>query len=129
MSDQNPLVARVDALLARHREDEDEVPVLTEAVEPAEPDIGAAHLEALAAKIERAVLERLLAELDPVLEQRLAPALAELLDQSLRSLRDELTTNVRELVRVAVADAVQRELALRRKTEDPAEPPRDLSGT
>ena len=88
MSDQNPLVARVDALLARHREDEDEVPVLTETVEPAEPDIGAAHLEALAAKIERAVLERLLAELDPVLEQRLAPALAELLDQSLRSLRD-----------------------------------------
>lgn len=129
MNDHNPLVARVDALLARHREDEDEVPVLTEAVEPAEPEIGAAHLEALAAKIEHAVLERLLAELDPVLEQRLAPALGVPLEQALRGLRDELTANVRELVRAAVADAVQRELALRRKPADAAEPPRGPDGT
>lgn len=122
MTEHNPLVARVDALLARHREVEDEVPLLTETVEPAGPEPDTARLEALAAKIEHAVLERLLAELDPVLEERLAPTLAELLEHSLRGLRDELTTNVHELVRAAVADAVQRELALRRKPEDAAAP-------
>ena len=120
MSEHNPLVARVDALLARHREDQDEVPVLTETVEPAGTEPDAAQLEALAAKIERAVLERLLAELDPVLEERLAPILAALLEQALRGLRGELTTNVHELVRAAVAGAVQRELALRRRPEDAA---------
>lgn len=125
MTEHNPLVARVDALLARHREIEDEVPVLTETVEPAARGLEAARMEALAAKIERAVLERLLAELDPVLERRLAPTLADLLEQALRGLRNELTTNVHELVRAAVADAVQRELALRRKHEHAAEPQRD----
>lgn len=125
MIEHNPLVARVDALLARHREVEDEVPVLTETVEPAGPELDAARLEALAAKIEHAVLERLLAELDPVLEERLAPTLAELLEQALRGLRNELTASVRELVRAAVSDAVQRELALRRKPEDAAATPPD----
>lgn len=122
MTEHNPLVARVDALLARHRESEDEVPVLTEMVEPAEPDLDAERLELLAAQVERAVLERLLAELDPVLEQRLAPTLAELLEQALRGLRDELAASVHELVRGAVADALERELALRRKPADAAEP-------
>jgi hypothetical protein len=125
MTEQNPLVARVDALLARHREVEDEVPLLTEAVEPAGPGLDPARLEALAAKIERAVLERLLAELDPVLEERLAPTLADLLEQALLGLRNELAASVHELLRTAVADAVQRELALRRKHEDAPEPHRD----
>jgi hypothetical protein len=123
MTEHNPLVARVDALLARHREVEEEVPVLTETVEPTGPEPDAARLEAMAAKVERAVLERLLAELDPVLEERLAPTLAQLLEQALRGLREELTTNVHEMVRVAVADAVHRELALRRRPEDAAAPP------
>jgi hypothetical protein len=123
MTEHNPLVARVDALLARHREVEDEVPVLTETVEPAGPEPDAARLEALAAKIEHAVFERLLAELDPVLEERLAPTLAQLLEQALRGMRDELTTKVHELVGAAVADAVHRELALRRKPGEAARPP------
>lgn len=125
MTEHNPLVARVDALLARHREVEDEVPVLTETVEPAGPELDAARLEALAAKVERAVLERLLAELDPVLEQRLAPTLADLLEQALLGLRNELAATVHELVRTALADAVQRELALRRKHDDAREPHQD----
>ena len=124
MIEPNPLVARVDALLASHRRVEDDVPVLTETVDPAGPEIDAERLEALAARVERAVLERLLAELDPALEQHLAPKLAALFEQSQRALREELATNVRELVRTAVLDAVQRELALRRKPEDTAEPGR-----
>ena len=117
MTEHNPLVARVDALLARHREIEDEVPVLTETVEPAGAEPETARLEALAAKIEHAVLERLLAELDPVLEERWSPALAQLLEQALHGLRNELAASVHQLVRAAVADAVQRELALRRKPD------------
>lgn len=122
MIEPNPLVARVDALLASHRQTDDDVPVLTEAVELPGPEIEARRLEALAAGIERAVLRRLLAELDPALEQLLAPKLAALFEQSLRGLREELAANVRELVRAAVLDAVRRELALRRKPEDAAEP-------
>ena len=120
MTEPNPLVARVDALLARHREGDDEVPVLTETVDPAGPELDDTRLEALAAKVERAVLERLLAELDPVLEQRLSPTLAGLLEQLMRGLRHELLSSVHELVSSAVSDAVQRELALRRKPDDAA---------
>ncbi|MBI3374445.1 MAG: hypothetical protein HY017_22190 [Betaproteobacteria bacterium] len=120
MIEPNPLVARVDALLASHRHADDDVPVLTESVEPREPEIEAERLEALAAGFERAVLGRLLVELDPALEQRLAPKLATLFEQTLRGLREELASSVRELVRAAVVDAVQRELALRRKPEDAA---------
>ena len=122
MIEPNPLVARVDALLASHRHVEDDVPVLTETVEPAGRETDAARLDALAVRVERAVLGRVLAELDPALEERLAPKLAALFEQALRGLREELTANVRELVRAAVADAVERELALRRKPEDTAEP-------
>lgn len=124
MIEPNPLVARVDALLASHRQTDEDVPVLTEAVELPGPEIEARRLEALAAAIERAVLGRLLAELDPALEQLLAPKLAALFEHSLRGLREELAAHVRELVRAAVLDAVQRELALRRKPEDAAQPGR-----
>lgn len=124
MIEPNPLVARVDALLASHRQTDEDVPVLTETVELPGPEIEARRLEALAAAIERAVLGRLLAELDPALEQLLAPKLAALFEHSLRGLREELAAHVRELVRAAVLDAVQRELALRRKPEDAAQPGR-----
>lgn len=71
--DPSPLVSRVDALLKRHRDtnpgSEDDVPVLTEIVEP-----GAA--EALAFELERAVLQRLEAELPPVLAAALRAAVA-----------------------------------------------------
>ncbi len=71
--DANPLVERVDALLRRQHEaapgDTDDVPVLTEIVEP-----GAA--EALAFELERAVLQRLEAELAPALAAALRAAVA-----------------------------------------------------
>jgi len=71
--DANPLVQRVDALLKRHQDaapgGDDDVPVLTEIVEP-----GAA--EALAFELERAVLQRLEAELPPVLAAALRAAVA-----------------------------------------------------
>jgi hypothetical protein len=71
--DANPLVERVDALLKRHQDaapgGDDDVPVLTEIVEP-----GAA--EALAFELERAVLQRLEAELQPALAAALRAAVA-----------------------------------------------------
>ena len=71
--DANPLVQRVDALLKRHQDaapgSNDDVPVLTEIVEP-----GAA--EALAFELERAVLQRLEAELVPALAGALRAAVA-----------------------------------------------------
>jgi len=71
--DAKPLVQRVDALLRRHQDaaagSDDDVPVLTEIVEP-----GAA--EALAFELERAVLQRLEAELQPALAAALRAAVA-----------------------------------------------------
>jgi len=71
--DPNALVERVDALLKRHQDaapgGDDDVPVLTEIVEP-----GAA--EALAFELERAVLQRLEAELQPALAAALRAAVA-----------------------------------------------------
>ena len=68
-----PLVQRVDALLRRHQDaaagSEEDVPVLTEIVEP-----GAA--EALAFELERAVLQRLEAELQPAVAAALRAAVA-----------------------------------------------------
>jgi len=71
--DPSPLVERVDALLRRQHGvapgAADDVPVLTEIVEP-----GAA--EALAFELERAVLQRLEAELAPALAAALRAAVA-----------------------------------------------------
>jgi len=71
--DIGPLVERVDALLKRHQDagprGEDDVPLLTEIVQP-----GAA--EALAYELERAVLERLERELQPALAAALREAVA-----------------------------------------------------
>ena len=71
--DPKPLVQRVDALLRRHQDaapgSDEDVPVLTEIVEP-----GAA--EALAFELERAVLQRLEAELAPALAAALRAAVA-----------------------------------------------------
>jgi hypothetical protein len=101
MSDPNPLVQRVDALLKRHREAApaagDDVPVLTEIVDPrsaAGPAaLDAAAVEALARELERAVLQRL--------ENELQPALA------------ALTEALHGALREAVASAVARELQAR----------------
>ncbi len=80
--DLNPLVQRVDALLKRHEDATpgaaDDVPVLTEIVDP-----GAPAAEALALELERAVLARIerelegtLAALRGVLRQAVAAAVA-----------------------------------------------------
>jgi hypothetical protein len=98
--DSNPLVQRVDALLRRHREaasESDDLPVLTEIVDPHAPGataaLDAAAVEALAHELERAVLARLEGELQPAL--------------------DALGQSLREALREAVAGAVARELRAR----------------
>ena len=80
--DANPLVQRVDALLRRHQDaapgSDEDVPVLTEIVEP-----GAA--EALAFELERAVLQRLEAELAPALAGALRAAVADAVKRELEA--------------------------------------------
>jgi hypothetical protein len=98
----NPLVQRVDALLKRHREaapgGSEDLPVLTEIVDPNIPAgasaLDAAAVEALSRELERAVLQRL--------ENELQPALA------------ALGEALREALREAVAVAVARELQARK---------------
>jgi len=99
VSDPNPLVQRVDALLKRHREAapgaEDDLPVLTEIVDPNSPAgasaLDAAAVEDLSRELERAVLQRL--------ENELQPALA--------ALGEALRTALHEAVAVAVARELQ----------------------
>lgn len=97
VSDPNPLVQRVDALLKRHREATpgggDDLPVLTEIVDPNSPAaaLDAAAVEALSRELERAVLQRL--------ENELQPALA--------ALGDALRAALQEAVAVAVARELQ----------------------
>ena len=97
----NPLVERVDALLRRHQEaaaGRDELPVLTEVVDPDKPRgaaaLDAAAVEALSRELERAVLQRLEDELQPALTA---------LGQALRV-----------ALREAVTGAVERELKARK---------------
>jgi hypothetical protein len=95
MSDKesNRLIERVDALLRRQQETQQDVPVLTEVVEPdlaaltTHPDV---RSEAFAADIERALIARLA----PELERRFA------------GLRVELEKELRRAVREAVARAL-----------------------
>lgn len=100
MSDADPLVQRVDALLKRQQETApgaaDDVPVLTEIV-----SAEASAADALALELERAVLARV--------EQELEGTLAAL----------------REVLRAAVAAAVARELEARGFAAKPPAPPGD----
>ena len=152
MSEFNPLVERVDALLKRHQQQtaevvsdssakdlaapavdaqsiyaefpttaadpapvsaDDDVPVLTEIVDPAAKSVPTFDHAALGVEIETAVLEKLLVELDRALEQRLGRTIADQLEQLMDSLRAELSISVRQMVREAVAASVARELAER----------------
>ena len=103
--EQNPLVARVDALMKRQQEDSlravEEVPLLTEIVEhdPAAAAASAARDEALAADIERVLVVRLVPELN----------------KQIAGLRSELEKQIRRSVR----EAVEHALAARK-----AEPPK-----
>jgi hypothetical protein len=98
MSDANPLVQRVDALLKRHREATpggEELPVLTEIVDPraaaGSAALDAAAVEALSRELERAVLQRL--------ETDVQPALA--------ALGEAVRAALREMVSAAVARELQ----------------------
>jgi hypothetical protein len=94
--EQNPLVARVDALMKRQQEDSlravEEVPLLTEIVEhdPAASAARAARDEALAADIERVLVVRLIPELN----------------KQIAGLRSELEKELRRSVREAVEHAL-----------------------
>jgi hypothetical protein len=102
--EQNPLVARVDALMKRQQEDSlravEEVPLLTEVVEhdPAEAAASAARDEALAADIERVLVVRLVPELN----------------KQIAALRSELEKQLRRSVR----EAVEHALAARKANPD-----------
>jgi len=98
VSDTNPLVQRVDALMKRHQEAApagEDLPVLTEVVDPSAAAgpaaLDAAAVEALSRELERAVLQRL--------ENELQPALA--------ALGEALRAALRETVAVAVARELQ----------------------
>jgi hypothetical protein len=98
VSDANPLVQRVDALMKRHQEAApagEDLPVLTEIVDPSaaagSAALDAAAVEALSRELERAVLQRL--------ENELQPALA--------ALGEALRAALRETVAVAVARELQ----------------------
>jgi hypothetical protein len=86
----NRLIERVDALLRRRQEEvREEVPVLTEVIEP---DAAAqapfdARGDALAADIERALIARLAPELD----RRLGALRAELEREMRRAVREAVT--------------------------------------
>jgi hypothetical protein len=130
MSEVNPLVERVDALLKRHqpqapevappatrRSDDDDIPVLTDVVEASAPSPSArtaapertTTLEGrvLAAHIEDAVLEKLILELDDALRMRLNRSIGNLLEQHMDGLRAELSATVRDRIREAVEAAVK----------------------
>ena len=139
MSEFNPLVERVDALLKRHHqrqqenalspavpvaaptaapEGDDDIPVLTEIIDPQSIPASAPVLYAkeFVAGIEGAVLEKLLTELDRSLEQRLNRTIGDLLEQVLDGMRAELSSSIREMVREAVATAVAKEIAERERS-------------
>ncbi len=104
--DQNPLVARVDALMKRQQEESlravEEVPLLTEIVEhdPAAAAASAARDEALAADIERVLVVRLVPELN----------------KQIAALRSELEKELRRSVREAVEHALAARKAGSEKT-------------
>jgi len=123
----NPLVDSVQALLRRHRDPSaapTDVPVLTEVVEDVHarrPAVDPEALEALARELERAVLERLGPEVERVIEEKLSRALSGLVGQSVDGMRGELTRNVTQMVREAVAASVSRALAPASSPSAPSE--------
>ena len=143
MSESNPLVERVDALLKRHQQQaaaapagvpaeppfvpepvaadapppaaleallEDDIPVLTEIVDPRDiPAGGALPGGPALEEIEAAVLEKVFADLDRALESRLNRTIGEVVEQAMDGLRADLSVHVRQVVREAVAAALAKE--------------------
>jgi hypothetical protein len=111
--------------------DDASIPVLTEVVDEtppapalAEPDAGAAQLEARAVEgwgahewelLERRIGERILQQLqgrvDFVLEQRLRDSMAEVLQHALAGLTEEIREGLQQTIEKIVMRAVAQELA------------------
>jgi hypothetical protein len=94
--DRNALIRRVDELAQRQQAVQvgDEVPLLTEIVEPVAPDapkIPVQELEDIAAKLEQTVLEQIGPEIDRAIEAAHA------------NLKTEIASSVRRAVREALA--------------------------
>ena len=105
---------------AGHPDPDEDIPVLTEVVDPDElpaaPDEDLRG-DALVLQIEGAVMEKLMVELDRALDQRLGRTIADLLEQVLHGLRAELSVSVRRMVREAVAAAIAKEITERLRSE------------
>lgn len=94
LPDRKALIRRVEELAQRQLQVHEEVPLLTEVVEPAAPSsarIPAAELEELARKVEDQVLAQIAPEIDRAIEAAHA------------TLKDEVTSAVRRAVREALA--------------------------
>lgn len=99
MSESNPLIRRVDALIREQQESAvQEVPLLTEVVEPESREARKAD-EAFIENLERALLVRLMPEIN----------------QQIASLRSEFEKALRK----AVHDAVTKAVAAARKAKPP----------
>ena len=134
MAEPEELLGRADALMARHRparpgaqpyaeipvldevvelpRENDDLPLLTELVEPASPD--AAQTESLAAGIRASLLAVLQPEIDAVIEKRLADGLTPLVEKMLHQLRGDLQSIAREVLVNAIHAAVEQELGRRK---------------
>jgi len=148
MSESNPLVLRVDALLKRHQQQaglgapagepvaalptaagtapfeptagdaipvfsppslpalDDDIPVLTEIVDPPALAAAAPAHTTVVEEIESAVIDKVLAELDLSLDMHLNRTIGEVLEQGLDGLRADLAEHVRRVVHEAVAAAL-----------------------
>lgn len=93
-SDRNALIRRVDELAQRQQQTHDEVPLLTEVVDPTAPApaaITAEALEAIAVKIEQLVTEEVGPEVDRIIETAHA------------NLKQQIAASIHRAVREALA--------------------------
>lgn len=92
--ERNALIRRVDELAQRHQQSQEEVPLLTEVVDPVAPaatGIPPEELEALAVKLERMVLEQIGPEIDRIIAS------------AHENLKSEIKAGVHRSVREALA--------------------------
>jgi hypothetical protein len=92
--DRNALIRRVDELAQRQQQTQEEVPLLTEVVDPvapAAPRMTVEELEEMAGKLEHAVLE----QLGPEVDRAIGAAHA--------NLKAEISASIRRAVREALA--------------------------
>lgn len=109
----DPLLDRVDLLLKRHkqplRSPDDDVPVLTEVVQPesARGDVDPAAREALIAQLNDAIIRGVEAGLAAQLIDHLAPRIAALVAEEMSATRDALISDLRASLPSAIASALE----------------------